>query len=315
MLPPVVSVAADTFVQHSFGDRSYRLYVPDTDSSDSLSLVVMLHGCTQSSRQFASETGMNDRARKEKFMVIYPDQVRAAQRYRCWNFYESAQRERGRGEVALIRGMVEDVAARRALDHRRIYLAGFSGGAGMAVHLGVAYPDVFAAVAVHSGFEYGAADGVAEALAAMEEGGPDPQKTGREAYVEMGSRADAVPTVVIHGLEDEIVDPVNGRQAARQATQTLDLVGDGVDDNYIDGGPESVEENSTSGHEYSRREYRYEDGRLGVVEYRIEGMDHSWAGGSPEGAYVDPDAPDATRIIWEFFERHTLDRVDATPPS
>lgn len=93
---------------------------------------------------------------------------------------------------------------------------------------------------VHSGFEYGAADGVDEALAGMEEGAGS-QNMDRQACTDMGSYADAVPTIVTHGQEDDIVQPINGCQAAERTTQTLDLVGDGVDDD-VDTLTEIIEE-------------------------------------------------------------------------
>ncbi len=47
-------------------------------------------------------------------------------------------------------------------------------------------------------------------------------------------------------------------------------------------------------------------------------MEHTWAGGQRNEPYVAPGAPDASRIIWKFFNRHSLDGVDKrvnTPPN
>jgi poly(hydroxyalkanoate) depolymerase family esterase len=296
--------------EETIGENRYLKFVPPNPSGEKLPLLVMLHGCSQSPEQFASETRMNELARSEKFIVVYPDQANTSQRFQCWTFYRELQRSSEEGEAGLIRTIVKAVSTRHAVDEQRIYLAGFSAGGAMAAQLAATFPKLFAAVGIHSGMEYGVADGAFEAVEAMEKGGPNPEETGREAYVAMGNRADPVPTIVLHGLDDEIVAPVNGRQAAEQAAQTLDLIGDGIDDDYIDYVPDSVITDSTPGHPSVRREYRYSDGRLGVVEYRIEGLAHSWSGGSRNGVYTDPRAPDASKIIWDFFKRHTLDTVD-----
>jgi len=50
--------------------------------------------------------------------------------------------------------MLKD-SSRWTIDQDRIYVAGISSGGGATANLGATYPDVFAAIAVHSGGEYG----------------------------------------------------------------------------------------------------------------------------------------------------------------
>ena len=33
----------------------------------------------------------------------------------------------------------------------------------------------------------------------------------------------------------------------------------------------------------------------------IDQMGHTWSGGNPEGSYTDPEGPNASEIIWNFF--------------
>jgi dienelactone hydrolase len=36
----------------------------------------------------------------------------------------------------------------------------------------------------------------------------------------------------------------------------------------------------------------------------VEGLAHAWSGGSAAGSYSDPNAPDATTMMLEFFRSH-----------
>src|ERR1700736_2497608 len=86
--------------------------------------------------------------------------------------------------------------------------------------LGATYPDVFAAIGVHSGLEYQAANSLGQSVKAMRSGGPAPQERGSAAYAVMGEHARVVPTIVFHGTADCVVAPLNGDQVVQQWMQT-----------------------------------------------------------------------------------------------
>ena len=149
----------------------YHLYVPPGATAGTpMPLVLMLHGCTQNPVDFATGTGMNDAAAPANALVLYPEQPHSANPNGCWNWFRPGDQHRGSGEPALLVAMLQDVMARHPVDAQRVYVAGLSAGGAMAALLGREYPELFAAVGVHSGLQAGAAHNVMGALSAMKNG-------------------------------------------------------------------------------------------------------------------------------------------------
>ena len=300
------ALAAGTFTSKTAPDgRVYKLYVPSgyTAGIDS-PLMVMLHGGTQDPDQFATGTEMNNYAEQYNFIVAYPDQPSSANPNKYWHWFETAHQSRGSGEPKSIAGVVTHVKANYSIDDDRVYVAGLSAGAAMAVIMGATYPDVFSGVGVGAGLEYKAATSLIEAYPAMSGGGPNPETQGNVAYSAMGSYARAVPVIVFHGTSDYLVYPVNGHQVISQWAQTNDRASDGSDDDNIDDTADIIENGQVDGgRSYTRYAYKDSDTNKVVLEkYIVNGMGHAWSGGSSSGSYTDPAGPEASLIMWEFFE-------------
>lgn len=270
-----------SFTSHSFagaaGSRDYKLFMPEGHAGKALPLVVMLHGCTQSPDDFAAGTGMNRLAQAQGFLVVYPAQTASANASRCWNWFNPADQGRERGEPALIAGITRQVIAAHGVDPARVYVAGLSAGGAAAAIMGEAYPELYAAVGVHSGLACGAARDLASALTAMSQGAaPAPRQAARR-----------VPTIVFHGDGDGTVNPRNGEAViARQAEGLRASVSDG-----------SV----PGGRAWTRTSYLDVAGRPVLERWVIHGAGHAWAGGSPAGSYTDPKGPDASAEMLRFF--------------
>lgn len=306
---------AGEFITRTYGDRIYKLYIPDGyQQGTPIPVVVMLHGCTQNPDDFAAGTEMNAYADLHTFFAIYPEQPSTANASNCWNWFEPAHQERGGGEPALIVGMLNDVKQDYSVDSNRVYVAGISAGGAMTVIMGATYPDVFAAVGVSAGLEYKAAHDLPSALLAQQQGGPDPVGQGNAAYTAMGVYTRVVPVMVFHGTLDVTVAPINGNQVLSQWAQTNDLASDDVDNDDIDDVPEATLPGSVSGgHTYTRYVYNDSTGRDVLEKYIVDGMRHAWSGGNAAGSYTDPQGPKASELMWQFFLDNPMPGGEQTP--
>jgi len=289
----------------------YKLYVPPGHVGRLLPLVVMLHGCTQDADSFATGTAMNERAREQGFFVLYPEQSRQGNGARCWNWFKPAHRQRGSGEPALIAGMTQAVMQRHGIDTRRVYVAGLSAGGAMATIVAAAYPEVFAAVGVHSGPTGDAADTFAAAMIAAV---PESPIAARRAAVAAAAAAAAeaapvrfVPTIVFHGDHDAVVPPINGEHLITKALQAL-RGGDAASSEAP--GParqERTERGAAAGRRgYTRTVHADVDGASRAEHWLVHGAGHAWSGGQGLASYTDPYGPDASGEMLRFFAEHPL---------
>jgi poly(hydroxyalkanoate) depolymerase family esterase len=272
------------------GTRAYKLYVPVGYQGQAMPLIVMLHGCTQDPDDFAAGTGMNVLAEADGFLVVYPEQATAANPSKCWNWFQPADQRREQGEPSLIAGITRQVMAEYRIDADRVYVAGMSAGGAMAAIMGATYPDLYAAVGVHSGLAAGCAHDLPSAFQAMQQGG----RAGQAAA------GRAIPMIVFHGDSDPIVHPQNAEQLIQQWSTS-----DGLETN--DGTPPrpSVHHgHAVGGRAYTRVNYQDALGQTVCEQWTVQGAGHAWSGGSHHGSFTDPAGPDASRQLVRFFLEH-----------
>ena len=259
-------------------------------------MLVMLHGCTQSADDFAAGTRMNQLADAHGFLVLYPEQAAHANASRCWNWFRPQDQQRDGGEPALIAGIVREVAARQDADPQRIFVAGLSAGAAMAVVLGQTYPDLFAGVGAHSGLPYASAHDMATALAAMKGGRSGLPGARRAAQAAPNKAARPVPTIVFHGDRDHTVQPSNGDQIVQQAQAAYQAQAGAtpLQASTQDG-------QASSGRRYSRTVLANAAGQPQIESWTLHGAGHAWSGGDSRGTYTDGSGPDASAEMLRFF--------------
>jgi len=288
--PPEGAVFEDRHYTNEAGSRTYKLYVPSRYQGEPLPLVVMLHGCTQSPDDFAAGTRMNEVAEQRLFLVAYPAQPQSANASKCWNWFNGSDQRRDHGEPSLIAGITNRIMRDFPIETGRVYVGGLSAGGAAAAIMGTTYPDLFAAIGVHSGLACGAARDVPSAFAAMRRGGAP---AAGSAHLGGGC---FVPTIVFHGDGDRTVNPVNGDQVIAQTKAATHL------ETTVSHGQ------APGGIRYTRTIQTDDTGRSMLEQWVLHGVGHAWSGGGEAGSYTEPRGPDASREMVRFFLQHRTQR-------
>ncbi len=281
-------------------DREYLLYVPDGLATDgSAPLVTILHGCRQTQEDAARLFGFQELADIHGFAVLYPfvTSFEGPRNPNCWGFWRDEHQVEGEGEPGDIRRMIGVAEAALRTDPARRYIAGLSSGAGMSVVMAVTYAEDIAAAGSVAGLPYG------EDPLAVTEACFIPPITNDldEITGDMGTAqptaADQrrVPLMVIHSLNDCTVQHENA-----QALATSWIT-------YYEAEPEPISRTDCATPTMACEQARFADASgetvVETVFYNGPGpLDgHFWPGDG-EGDFANPDGPQASALLWAFFE-------------
>lgn len=269
------------------GARRWRLYrPPHAKFGERLPLMVMLHGCRQNANLFATSTRMNAIAARERFLVLYPEQDRAANAHGCWNWFDTSS-GRAHREAASIMSAIDQVCVLYSADRDRIALAGMSAGASMAALLALRQPHRFKAVIMHSGVPPGTAHSKLSAVSAMR----GARITKPLPPTAAASGAGLPPLLVIHGREDTVVAPSNGQAAVKAWAEAAGAVG----------GPQRTLQRGKR-HAAQVTDFK-RGGSTAATLMEVATLGHAWSGGAAGAAYSDVRGPDASRMVWRFAQR------------
>lgn len=302
--------------------RPYRLFVPSGPPRNGRELVVALHGCTQTSLDFAIGSRWPELAEARNFVVLFPEQPTAENGMNCWNWFDPAQQTRDGEEPKAITDLALRVASEYRVDPSRIFVTGVSAGADMTAILGAVYPDVYAATAPFAGCAFATCADVSGTL----------------AYQAMGDKARVVPSMVVQGTADPLNNLAMGETLIAQQVGTNDWADDGSlnasvtpdEPDHVDATdgdntqlcvrnesyPCAAGATGWSGYPYTIERYR-SGGRVVVEAWIVHGLAHNYPGGrlqeddpaTPENdrtSFVDPAGPDITTAFYEFFLRNPL---------
>ncbi len=165
----------------------------------------------------------------------------------------------------------------------------------MAAIMAAAYPDLYAAVGVHSGLAPGSARDLPSALQAMQKGG-----RGRGSI----APASSVPLMLFQGDNDSTVHPRNADELIRQWISEPGRASMTIRQGQVPGG-----------RAYTCAAYQDGGGRVIVERWTVHGANHAWAGGSSNGTFTDPAGPNASAELVRFFREHPRASATGSQPS
>jgi dienelactone hydrolase len=194
----------------------------------------------------------------------------------------SCNRREGNHEILLRRFWLPGLR----LDGGLVYVGGMSAGAAAAAVMGETYPDLYAAIGVHSGLAFGIADDLISAFAAMRQGG---SPNSRATSATPDDRP-LVSTIVFHGDRDTIIHPRNADHVVSRSMRTTNW--------------QSRRGQVPGGHAYTCTTHTDANGQTISEQWYIHGAGHAWSGGSHAGSYTDPRGPNATKEMLRFFRDH-----------
>jgi poly(hydroxyalkanoate) depolymerase family esterase len=198
------------------GNLLMNFYLPD--SLKQAKLVVVLHGCSQTAKQCATQTGWNDLADKHGFALLYPEQQIINNISNCFNWFNADDLDTISGETASIKNMILWMKYRYQLD--TVCITGLSAGAAMANSVMVNFPELIHKGALFAGGPYGAAKNLGEAPKAM---AGNVNKTPAEwAALARAARPGYTGTypqiAIFQGDADYTVDKQNAKELVKQWT-------------------------------------------------------------------------------------------------
>ena len=243
------------------------------------SLVVILHGCTQTAAGYDFGAGWSTLAERHGFALVFPQQQPGNNPKTCFNWFLPGDTTRGSGEALSIRQMIEKMIVDHNIDRRRVFVTGLSAGGAMTSVMLATYPEVFAAGAIIAGLPYGVANNVQSALQSMFQAPTHAPSTLGDLVRSASRHHGPWPRVSVwHGGADATVKPVNADEIVKQWVDVHGLNAEPTFEDTVNG--------------YPRRVWRDAAGEDVIESYTITGMAHGTplAAGTAENQAGTPGA-------------------------
>ena len=259
--------------------------------SDPLPIVFFFHGAGGTADQAARTYGWAEKAESEHFFAAFPEGLGVrpdrpasfALNPHIWRDQRAGMLTSNVDDVHFFEELLGKLEAVLPIDQRRIYVTGFSNGAGMTFTLGAHFSDRIAAIAPVSS----------------------------QSFIQIDSLARPLPVYYLTGTADPLI-PYHGGTVTLPwgNSRTVPPVQESVDIwAQLDGCPPRPQVLSDKD---GVRVLRYGPGRKDseILFTTIEGNGHHWPGTVEplpqmiSGPGLDPFH--ATDLIWDFFKRHRL---------
>jgi polyhydroxybutyrate depolymerase len=269
--------------------RSYIVHVPPGyDGSKAVPVVLAFHGGGANAENMVQFCGLNEKADKEGFIVVYPNGTGRLEKVLTFNAGNCCgyAMENKVDDVAFTRALLDDLAKVAKIDPKRVYATGMSNGAIMAYRLASELSDRIAAIAPVAG--------------PMGTEKCDPKRP--------------VPVIHFHGTDDQNA-PFKGGKGEKSISGTNFYSVDHsikawVKANGCKEEPVTVQLPKKVNDGTAVEVKSYGGGKDGaeVVLVTIEGGGHTWPGREPRVKFLGKSTKNvsANDLMWEFFVKHPM---------
>lgn len=261
--------------------RQWRIFIPPSyQEGTPTPLVLDFHGTGSTAHGEAKLSEFGTLAADEAFIVVWPEAKyrRKKDGQVTWNV---DLHQDTINDVKFVRELIATISEQYSVDPKRIYATGMSGGGRMSSRLACDLSDVVAAIGPVAGIQY-----------------PENCSPGRP-----------VPIIAFHGKADNINHYIHQADSPDYWHMGVEkAIAEWVKNNQCFDSPlaQTVSETVT------RVSYQACAGGGDIVFYRSENAGHTWPG-SPRAVFFEEiglgktntEVP-ATKLIWEFFKKHSL---------
>lgn len=272
---------------HENRERSYLVHVPATyDGSQPWPVVFAFHGGATDAAAMIRFCGLNEKADKSNFIVVYPNGTGRREHLFTWNAGTCCGYAMWNevDDVGFVSQVIDQLACEANVDLLRVYAAGMSNGAMLAYRLASELSHRIAAIAAIAG----------------------------PMAMESCSPARPVPIIHFHGTADESAPFEGGigtRSIAKVFKQSVaTTIANWCVANGCPAEPTVERLPLLSADNMPVVKQVYGPGRAGseIVLYVIENGGHTWPGLPPRVVFLGPCTQNisANDLLWEFFVKH-----------
>jgi polyhydroxybutyrate depolymerase len=263
-------------------------------------VVLDIHGLAEGAEIHTQMSAMAALAEQEGFVVVTPQGMGTVP---YWNFLQHAE---GPRDVEFLGAVLDDVQSTVCTDMRRVFVTGLSNGAFMTSTLACELTDRIGAIAPVAGVRFETTCEPTRPVPVLAFHGTDDQIVAYDPAVPVATGDDASE------VDEEGSDiPFDAESAANFSGYTPVAAPESMLRWAEVGGCATAPSESSVSPEVTLLEWDGCDDGVEVSLYRVEGGGHTWPGSQFSAAIASivgftTMELDASRTMWEFFERHPL---------
>jgi len=264
------SYGQERSIIHNSLIRTYKVHLPPLyDSTSAFPLVLVLHCAGKSGEDCEIRTRFSTKADSENFITVYPNGTGLTSPHYYWNSGRDGcyPNEHGIDDVGFFSTLIDTLLQSYSIDPNRVFVTGFSNGAGMTYRLAAELSDKIAAIA----------------------------PVACQMLVDNINPVRAVPIIHFHALYDGSA-PFNGGSSGCDRESYFPPVESGINQWIQINSCSSTADTIYNNNNIIGRKLSGNSNDADIILYTLAESGHFWP----------VNQISATDIIWEFFKNHPM---------